>query len=222
MSIQAVAWALKQNGGYGPKFVLVALANYADDQGVCWPSLKSLANDTGVSRRSIIRHLNNLCDRGLLSKEARLRPDGGCTTNVYKLRMGGDNITSPGGDTRDTGVVTHGVTPKGTSLEPSLSSVPTEPPPAASLECEDLRTVIFGRCLAILMARGMQEPRGRTLLGKLRKHHEDGEIVDAFARLEREAVVDPAPWLLKVLPAARPLADIVAEAKRKEGYIDDV
>jgi hypothetical protein len=39
MSWQATAWGQRQTtGSSGRKALLLVLANYADDQGICWPS----------------------------------------------------------------------------------------------------------------------------------------------------------------------------------------
>lgn len=67
MSIQAVSWAFGQEiARSSVKFVLVALANYADQKGFCYPSQKRLSRDTGQDRKTIIASLKALTDLGLL------------------------------------------------------------------------------------------------------------------------------------------------------------
>jgi len=45
-------WAWRQGLPPTPKLVLMALADAADDHGVCWPSVTTLARDTlAVLRR---------------------------------------------------------------------------------------------------------------------------------------------------------------------------
>lgn len=46
------------------KLVLVRLADRADDQGHCWPSIASLARDTGANDRTVQRALRTLRDAG--------------------------------------------------------------------------------------------------------------------------------------------------------------
>jgi len=78
-------------------------ADGADDQGVCWPSVSTLAKKCTVSGRTVQRSLRALVDRGLLIAEARRRRDGSSTPNRSRLLIaGGDNRSSPRetGDTR--------------------------------------------------------------------------------------------------------------------------
>jgi hypothetical protein len=50
MSWQATAWAEKQvTGSPARKVLLLVLANYADEDGICWPSQETLAKGTEQS-----------------------------------------------------------------------------------------------------------------------------------------------------------------------------
>lgn len=68
MSIEAVAWALKQDlARSSEKFVLVCLANYADEMGVCYPSVPQLCDDTSQDRKTVISSIDALIAAGLLA-----------------------------------------------------------------------------------------------------------------------------------------------------------
>lgn len=83
MSVQAIAWALSQEtGSPSAKLVLVALANYADQHGVCWPSQALLARQSEQSVDSIQRRLQELVERGFLAKKTRRRQ-----STLYHLLM---------------------------------------------------------------------------------------------------------------------------------------
>ena len=71
----------------GPVDVLVyiALAKHADADGTCWPSLATIARLARVCRSSAAQAIKHLEARGYLRRTARFRPDGGVTSNVYKL-----------------------------------------------------------------------------------------------------------------------------------------
>ena len=71
----------------GPADVLVyiAIAKHADSEGVCWPSLATIARLARVCRSSVAQAIKHLEARGYLQRTARFRPDGGVTSNVYKL-----------------------------------------------------------------------------------------------------------------------------------------
>ena len=83
MSVQAITWALSvQTGSPSAKCVLVAIANYADERGICWPSQELLAFQTDQSVDSIQRRLKELEKMGLLQR--RIRQRASC---VYYLLM---------------------------------------------------------------------------------------------------------------------------------------
>ena len=74
----------------------MALADAADDQGACWPSIATLARKCTVSTRTMQRSLRTLIDSGLLIAELRQRRDGSSTSNRYRLLIaGGDNLSPP-------------------------------------------------------------------------------------------------------------------------------
>ena len=70
MSWKATAWALGQTTGAARrKLLLLALANYADENGVCWPSQETLARDTEQSVDTVQRQLDVLEQLKLLTRE---------------------------------------------------------------------------------------------------------------------------------------------------------
>lgn len=50
----------------GRKFVLMALADRANEEGVCWPSQEWLSHACGMSRRMVMKHLRSLESKGLV------------------------------------------------------------------------------------------------------------------------------------------------------------
>jgi biotin operon repressor len=86
MSIRHVNWALEQELPTPEKFVLVVLANYANKNGVCWPSQETIGQKTGLSRASVQRSIRSLKERGLIQVEAR-RKRGYNHINRYYLNM---------------------------------------------------------------------------------------------------------------------------------------
>jgi hypothetical protein len=65
MSHEAVNWAYEQDLGAGAalssrKFVLVTLADHANERGICWPSHGRLAKRVGLHRSSIARLIDEL------------------------------------------------------------------------------------------------------------------------------------------------------------------
>lgn len=88
MSIAAFAWATKQKaGGVAAKAVLRALADYADDTGLCWPSQATLAFDTELTDRSVRDQLVKLEKSGLITREEYRRRDGTQGSDRIRLNM---------------------------------------------------------------------------------------------------------------------------------------
>ncbi|KRP85218.1 hypothetical protein AOQ73_39105 [Bradyrhizobium pachyrhizi] len=88
MSWQATAWAIKQKTGSARrKAVLLALANYADANGVCWPSQERLARDTEQSVDSVQRHSNALEELKLIKREAMPKRRGHYAGYRYSLAI---------------------------------------------------------------------------------------------------------------------------------------
>lgn len=67
--------------------VLAALATFADEQGVCWPSQSTLAAKLKRSRPTVNRILQRLDDIGLVTIEHRRGRDGSRLSCLYRLRI---------------------------------------------------------------------------------------------------------------------------------------
>lgn len=90
MSWQATAWAIKQaTGSTRRKAVLLALANYADPNGACWPSQERLASDTEQSVDSVQRHSDALEKMKLIERETMPKRRGQYAGYRYRLAMHG-------------------------------------------------------------------------------------------------------------------------------------
>lgn len=88
MSVQAIGWALDvRTGKATAKCVLVALANYADEEGVCWPGQATIARQTEMFVDSVQRRLRDLEAKGLIVRERRNGRRGARTTDRYRLQL---------------------------------------------------------------------------------------------------------------------------------------
>lgn len=63
--------------------VYMYLKDRADAQGKCWPGIRTIGTDLKLSRSTVKRALNELTAKGYLDKEARHRPNGSSTSNLY-------------------------------------------------------------------------------------------------------------------------------------------
>jgi len=64
------------------RHLLRAIVDYCNDAGTCWPSVATLADDTGISDRHIRRLLRELETGGWIAISARKRSDGSCTSSL--------------------------------------------------------------------------------------------------------------------------------------------
>ncbi len=82
------------------KLVLLAFADYADEDGLCWPSIGRIALRSQISHRQVQRITSDLKSTGLLVVEDKA---SGHRTPTYRIR--GDKLTPlpESGVTRATG-----------------------------------------------------------------------------------------------------------------------
>ena len=113
MSFQATGWAKKTtgHGSQAEKFVLLILADYAHPKtNLCWPTIKTLAEDCMTSERTVKRCLQSLQDRGLITRLSRGNQH---QLSYYRINLAGlpesagDTVSLtlfPSGGAGDTGV----------------------------------------------------------------------------------------------------------------------
>ena len=65
--------------------VYMYLKDRADKDDKCWPAIKTIAKELGLSSSTVKRALDELCQAGLLTKESRWRENCGRTSNLYRL-----------------------------------------------------------------------------------------------------------------------------------------
>lgn len=165
MSIEAINWAFNQPiKKPSQKLVLLCLADFADDYGICWPRIKTVIKKTGISRETIFRCLKDLEAQNLIERVNRPTGDGSYTSNAYRLAFyqeriddhplsslfkgrGCQNDTTP--CQNDTGVVSqgHGGGVRMTPLDPSSNHQITKKEKKAASREEFLRE-INGKCQA--------------------------------------------------------------------------
>lgn len=89
MSIRALEIVLRAKGIKGrKKMVLVGLASHADDNGAsCFPKIKTLADEIGLSEYTVQRALHDVVGDKLVTRSPRYLPNGGRTTDDYRLDL---------------------------------------------------------------------------------------------------------------------------------------
>jgi DNA-binding transcriptional ArsR family regulator len=87
MSGRVVGWAAEQvTGSPISKLVLLKLADNANEDGVCWPSIGLIVEHTELGKRTVQEHLVRLESLGLIIIERR-DASGATLSNVYRLAV---------------------------------------------------------------------------------------------------------------------------------------
>lgn len=139
MSIRAIqaVWDRTRAGG-SMRLLLLALADFADEDGYSWPSIETLAQRAGRSERQVRRLIGIAIELGeleahraggLTTSRYWLTPGGAPLRGVTPASGGGGHVRPPRGDTHDP----RGGTP--VSPDPSIepSREPSESPPARAI-----------------------------------------------------------------------------------------
>lgn len=109
--------------------VLLAIADHANERGLCFPAVMSVARKTGLSRATVFRSLNDLEREGVLRRARRHRRNGAWTSNGYWIQV---EVLQERNRARlrarvelDTLEVLFGITPAAdTDAEPDTGSAP--------------------------------------------------------------------------------------------------
>lgn len=75
----------------GQLLVLLAMADFADDAGRCWPSLARIAEKARMSDRNVRRVIRKLEYQGYLKTDV----SSGRSTNIYHILCNPDNLSAP-------------------------------------------------------------------------------------------------------------------------------
>ncbi len=84
MSIKFSAEIWDMDLSIAQKLVALSLADQANDEGVCWPSLDNLQRRTGLSRSGLLKVLAELKSMGLVAAQKRFQK-----SSIYKLSANG-------------------------------------------------------------------------------------------------------------------------------------
>lgn len=67
------------------KYVYLYLCDRVNREGICWPSITTIAKELEMSRSTVRRALDDLRTAGLLTTKQRYRSNGGTSTLEYQL-----------------------------------------------------------------------------------------------------------------------------------------
>lgn len=79
------AWACDSDLPPSARHVLMCLIRRADKRRKCFPSHRTISNDSGLSRNNIVRCIKILEDCGRISRIRRHRKNGTRTSDMYTI-----------------------------------------------------------------------------------------------------------------------------------------
>ena len=82
------------------KSMYMILARFADAEGKCFPSVEKLAEIIGKDKRTVIRYMKKLEEKGLIEKKRRFNQ-----TNIYYLKNVALNSDKIDNDKNDSDIV---------------------------------------------------------------------------------------------------------------------
>ena len=84
--------------------ILTWLWFHKNTDGICYPSVQTIANECGISKKSVKIHLNKLESLGLIKRIYRKVNEKLNKTNIYELKLGRVGATLGGGVGNTLGV----------------------------------------------------------------------------------------------------------------------
>lgn len=84
----SLVWELSQinaESNRDEKFLLLALADHANDDGECYPSLSKIQKKCFFSKQGLLNSMDRVIKIGYVSKNKRKRENGSNTSNLYQF-----------------------------------------------------------------------------------------------------------------------------------------
>jgi hypothetical protein len=200
------------------KFVLMAIADEANDDGYCFPSQGRLAEKCSINERSVRRMIGVSVAEGYVVVKHRFNKRGGRTSNGYQLTLKTPRTNCPGGPGADAQgdrtPVSGGrgrVRPGPPDMDVRLPTTdplldPTPPPPpdrnASARTADRLVSELPGGCGELSFPEAVSTAQRRTLGGHLYqlKFDDAQAIVDELAgRMVREKVFNPIRYCVAMI-----------------------
>ena len=199
MSYEALGWAAKVLEQYPPnheqmttnvRFVLLILANRADEDGYLYPSVRWIMKRTALSESAVRKATRTIQSLGLLQKKESRRDDGGQGSNEYYLAMSQYVLRlDPPGIPETRGVVS-GAAPVHIAEGPGPHRTPqeTKEDTKGSKPLCPLSADLFEQAFALLPKRAGNNPKAAAVKAWNARMREkvDPQVILAGARRYRE------------------------------------
>jgi hypothetical protein len=88
MSVKAMQWVFEQRFEPTDLSIMIVLADRANENDQCYPGHDSILERVNIGRRTLVRRLASLEERGYISRDRRVKPNGARTSDLYTLSLG--------------------------------------------------------------------------------------------------------------------------------------
>ena len=222
MSFQSMAWATSQKLEHATdKYLLIMLANYANADGECYPSVERISEDTAMDRKTVMKCLSNLIELGLVVDTGKRVGSRG---NTKVIRLNANYSTST-------------VFPKDTSqnwysnLSGNQDTTPTEleDDPVMSIFAnaeeppEDNPKAFWDQAVGMLQALHVSPKTINPFIGRcLKMTGQDQErVLDAIQAAVDAEPHDAVPYIVAVLGGKKERKTARFEKTAKQKEIED-
>lgn len=182
MSVRAMSWVWQQPIKGTAKLVLLALADCANDDGICWPGIKTVAKKCGIARNTTIDNIRKLKKQGLIVSVRRYTESGRRTSNLYTLSLSPESVHT---EYLCTEKSTLSPVSEPESLDNHQLKEGDESPPYNPKD--------------IVWQEGVKLGISRTFLGKLCKEYTTDSVAQAVLTTKELAPADPKSYIIGIL-----------------------
>jgi hypothetical protein len=99
IKVMSMVWETEVVSDHTELLLLLAMADFADDDGACFPSVRKLAKKSRISERQAHRVIKQLCDRKYIElvEQGGVR-NGKNVSNRYRILVTGEDVKGAGTD----------------------------------------------------------------------------------------------------------------------------
>ena len=222
MSFQSMAWATSQKLEHATdKYLLIMLANYANADGECYPSVERISEDTAMDRKTVMKCLSNLIELGLVVDTGKRVGSRG-NTKVIRLNANYSTSTVFPKDTSQNWYSNlsgnQDTTPTELEDDPLISifATPEEPP-------EDNPKAFWDQAVGMLQALHVSPKTINPFIGRcLKMVDQDQErVLDAIQAAVDAEPHDAVPYIVAVLGGKKERKTARFEKTAKQKEIED-
>ncbi len=91
--LRTLLYIFRRTYGFGKCADAISYSQFTE--GICSKTGQTLDLGTGLTRKSVTQALDRLVQRGLISRQTRIAPNGACLTSVYRLNFEAIPVPTP-------------------------------------------------------------------------------------------------------------------------------